>query len=130
MTSMIAVSTVWMWLYQPRFGLLNATLNGLGLRGLGWLDSPTTALPSIIIMSVWRGLGFTIIILLAGLKSIPDQLYEAARIDGADGWCLFRHITIPLMRPVILFVTVTGLMGGFKVFQQIYLMTQGGPLQT
>ena len=129
-TSMIAVSIIWMWLYQPQFGLFNAILKSSGFKPLGWLKSVSLAMPSIIIMSVWRGVGFTFIILLAGLKNIPKQLYEAASIDGANGWQQFKHITIPLLRPVILFVTVTGVMEGFHVFQQIYVMTDGGPLDS
>jgi multiple sugar transport system permease protein len=130
MTSMIAVSIVWMWLYQPQFGLFNATLRGLGLPALSWLKSPDTAMPSIIAMSVWSSVGYPIIVLLAGLQSIPREFYEAATVDGASGARLFRSITFPLMKPVTLFVTVTGFMNGFQVFQQIYVMTQGGPLNS
>jgi len=130
MTSMIAVSIVWMWLYQPQFGLFNAILRGLGLPVLSWLKSPDTAMPSIIVMSVWCSVGYPIIVILAGLQSIPRELYEAATVDGATGRRIFASITFPLMRPVTLFVTVTGFMNGFQVFQQIYVMTQGGPLNS
>lgn len=130
MTSMIAVSIVWMWLYQPQYGLFNAILHWVGLPGLSWLKSPDTAMPSIILMSVWSGVGFPIIVLLAGLQSIPREYYEAAKVSGANGVQVFFHITLPLMKPVLFFVTVTTLMDGFKVFQQIYVMTQGGPLDS
>lgn len=130
MTSLIAVSIVWMWLYQPQYGLLNSILRQIGLPTISWLKSPDTAMISIVIMSVWRNIGFPIIVLLAGLQSIPQEYYEAAKVTGAKPSQVFFYITLPLMKPVILFVTVTSLMEGFKVFQQIYIMTGGGPLNS
>lgn len=127
MTSSIAVATIWLWLYQTRFGLLNQFLIMLGFERVPWLISPEWAMPSIIFMSAWGGIGFTMIIFLAGLRGIPRTYYEAAEIDGATSFQQARHITLPLITPVIAFVTVTGFIGGMNVFQQIYLMTRGGP---
>ena len=128
MTSTIAISTIWLWLFQPRFGPLNQLLSRLKLPQGTWLTAPATAMPSIIVMSVWAGLGFYVIIFLAGLRGIPTMYYEAAAIDGASPLRMVRDITLPLLRPVMTFVLVTTIIGGFNVFQQIYLMTQGGPL--
>lgn len=127
-TSTIAISTIWLWIYQPRFGVLNQLLGALGWPQSPWLTAPGSAMPSIIIMSVWAGLGFNMIIFLAGMRGIPVLYYEAAASDGASPLQQIWHITVPLLSPVITFVLVTGLIGGFNVFQQIYLMTQGGPL--
>lgn len=127
MTSTIAIATIWLWLYQTRFGLLNQMLVMVGLPRVPWLISPEWAMPSIIFMSVWAGVGYTAIIFLAGLRGIPTLYYEAAAIDGATGWQRIRHITLPLLTPVIAFVVITGLIGGFNVFQQVFLMTRGGP---
>lgn len=130
MTSTIAIATIWLWLYQPRFGLFNYLLRGVGLSPVSWLTSPKTAMMSIIIMSVWAGIGFYVVIFLAGLRNIPKDYYEAAVIDGASTPGLVRYITIPLLSPVLTFVFVTSLIGGFNVFQQVYLMTRGGPLDS
>ncbi len=130
MTSTIAIATVWLWLYQTRFGLFNALLTMIGLPRIPWLQSPDWAMPSIILMSVWAGVGFTMIIFLAGLRGIPRSFYEAAEIDGATTLQQVRYITIPLLAPVTAFVVVTGLIGGFNVFQQVFLMTRGGPLDS
>jgi len=127
MTSTIASATIWLWLYQTRFGLINHLLAMVGLPRVPWLQSATWAMPSIILMSVWAGVGFTTIILLSGLRGIPAAYYEAAAIDGAAGWKQVRHITLPLLTPVLAFVTITGLINGFNVFQQVFLMTRGGP---
>jgi multiple sugar transport system permease protein len=127
MTSTIAIATIWLWLYQTRFGLMNQLLVLAGLPRIPWLQSATWAMPSIILMSVWAGVGFTAIILLAGLRGIPSAYYEAASIDGASALQQVRYITLPLLTPVLAFVVITGLIGGFNVFQQVYLMTRGGP---
>ncbi len=129
-TSTIAIATVWLWIYQPTFGVFNELLRTAGLPRVSWLTSPQWAMPSLIIMSVWSGVGFSMVIFVAGLKGIPKEYYEAAAIDGASGWQSAWHITLPLLNPVITFVLVTGLIGGFNVFQQVYLMTQGGPLDS
>jgi multiple sugar transport system permease protein len=127
MTSTIAIATIWLWLYQPRFGLFNQALSLVGLPRVPWLLSTRWAMPSLILMSVWGGVGFNMVIFLAGLRSIPSTYYEAAAIDGASGFQMAWFITRPLLSPVITFVLVTSLISGFNVFQQVYLMTRGGP---
>jgi multiple sugar transport system permease protein len=127
-SSTVAVALLWDWIYAPDYGLLNFVLHWLHLPTSQWLGDPSSAMPAIIIMSVWRGLGFNMVIFLAGLQGIPQELYEAARIDGANNWRTFRHITVPLISPVLFFVTVLAIIGSFQVFDQTYVMTQGGPL--
>lgn len=114
-------------MYQTRFGLLNQLLVSIGLPRVQWLTSPEWAMPSIILMSVWAGVGFTMLVFLAGLRGIPAVYYEAASIDGATALQQVRYVTIPLLAPVVAFVLVTGLIGGFNVFQQVYVLTRGGP---
>lgn len=130
MTSGIAVLLVWSWLLQPRFGLINQGLMTMGLERINFLGSTTLAMPTLIMMSIWGGLGFTMVILLAGLRGIPVEFYESARIDGGNRFQLARWITIPLMKPVLTFVVVTGIIGGFNVFGVIYILTSGGPLNS
>ncbi|RIK34781.1 MAG: sugar ABC transporter permease [Chloroflexi bacterium] len=126
-TSTIALSMVWLWLFDPNFGLLNAFLHLFGLPPLQWLQSTTQAMPSIILMSVWAGVGGPMIIYLAGLQGIPDTLYEAARVDGANSWQSFWHVTLPLLNPVTIYVLVSSIIGSFQIFGPIYAMTDGGP---
>ncbi len=126
-TSMIAVATVWKWLYNTQYGLINGILGKMGLFQPDWLSSTTWAMPSIIIMSIWKGLGFNMVIFLAGLQGISPSLYEAAKIDGANAIQRFFHITIPLLRHTTLFVVVLAIIGSFQVFDQVYVMTAGGP---
>jgi ABC-type sugar transport system permease subunit len=126
-TSAAAISMVWLWLFNGQFGLFNFVLEKLGLPAVNWLDDPDTALWAIIIMSVWRGVGSNMVLFLAGLQSIPQIMYEAAEVDGADRWNLFRRITLPLLTPTTFFVFVTSLIGSFQVFEQVYMMTRGGP---
>jgi multiple sugar transport system permease protein len=126
-TSTIAISMVWLWLYDPNFGLLNALLKALGLPPQLWLQSTKQAIPSIVIMSVWIGVGGAMIIFLAGLQGVPESLYEAARVDGANRWQLISHITLPMLKPVTLYVLVTSIIGSFHIFGPIYAMTDGGP---
>ena len=125
--SIVAVSLLWAWMYTPDFGIINYTLSSLGLPTPTWLVDPKLAMPSIIIMSIWRGLGFNIVVFLAGLQSIPRDLYEAAELDGAGDWSRFRQITVPLLTPTIFFAAVMALITSFQVFEQTYIMTQGGP---
>lgn len=125
--SIVAVSLLWAWMYTPDFGIINYLLSYLGIPKINWLVNPQLALPSVIIMSVWRGLGFNIVVFLAGLQSIPRDLYEAAALDGATGWDQFRSITVPLLTPTIFFATIMALIGSFQVFEQTFIMTQGGP---
>jgi len=126
-TSAVAVSMVWRWLYQPDFGLFNALLSAVGLPTLPWLNSLRWAMPSVIIMSIWQTVGYNMVIFLAGLQGISDQFYEAAEIDGANVWQRFRHITLPLLSPTTFFILVTATIGAFQAFNQIYIMTNGGP---
>lgn len=125
--SIVAVSLLWAWMYTPDFGIINYLLSLVGLPKVDWLVDPQLAMPSVIIMSVWRGLGFNIVVFLAGLQSIPRDLYEAAELDGAGGWDQFRQITVPLLTPTIFFATIMALIASFQVFEQTYIMTQGGP---
>ncbi|HOY68778.1 MAG TPA: sugar ABC transporter permease [Candidatus Ozemobacteraceae bacterium] len=130
-TSLNAVSIVWNFIYHPDYGLLNKLLALLHLPPQLWLQDPFWAMPCIILMSVWKGLGYNVVIFLAGLQNIPKHLYEAARIDGASWLQQFRHITFPLLSPTTFFVFVMSTIGSFQVFSQIYMMTpRGGPLKS
>jgi len=129
-TSAVVSSLIWLWLYNPQGGLLNMILESLGLSPLKWLSDPKLAMPSIILMSVWQGAGWSMVIYLAGLQGIPESLYEAARIDGANGRQQFRSITLPLLMPVTLFVVIIGFIGALQMFSPVYVMTQGGPLNS
>ncbi len=126
-TSSIALSMVWLWLFDPHLGLLNLILNAVGLPSQPWLQSTQQAMPSIILMSVWGGVGGTMLIYLAGLQGISEQIYEAAQVDGATVWQSFWRITLPLLRPVTLYVLVTSIIGSFQIFGPIFAMTGGGP---
>jgi ABC-type sugar transport system permease subunit len=127
-TSMVAVSVVWIWIYEPSMGILNRLLTGLGLMPRQWLYDPKLALGSIIAMSIWKSLGYNMIIFLAGLQGIPREMLEAAEVDGAGSAAKTWHITIPMLRPVTFFLFVTGTIGAFNVFEQVNVMTSGGPL--
>ncbi|HEX6681490.1 MAG TPA: sugar ABC transporter permease [Candidatus Limnocylindrales bacterium] len=129
-TSIVAISVVWRFLLQPESGLLNSVLGLVGIDGPNWLANTSTALPAVIAMIVWRGLGFQMVIFLAGLQAIPQELYEAARIDGASRWAQFRHVTVPALRPTLLFCTVIGSIGLLQVFEEPFVMTRGGPLDS
>ncbi len=126
-TSWVVVALVWKWLLNPADGLVNTVLGTLGLPQPGWWTDPNWAMASVVLASAWKDLGFVMVILLAGLQAIPADLYEAARIDGASAWRLFRHITLPLLTPSTFFVVVISLINGFQVFDQVYVMTRGGP---
>ena len=131
-TSIVAVGWIWRWIYTPN-GVLNEGLGHLGVGPFGFLQSPDLAIYSIIGMTVWQGLGFQIVIFLAGLEGVPDTYYEAAALDGAGAWHRFLHITIPLLNPTIVFLTVVGVINSLQVFTQIRTMTsqgQGGPLNS
>jgi multiple sugar transport system permease protein len=127
-TSWVAVSVVWLWLLDGRVGLVNYGLSFLGLSGPDWLANPRTAMLAIILITVWKGAGFQMIIWLAGLQNIPRELYEAAVVDGASKWQRFRHVTLPMLAPTTFFLLITGVIGSFQVFTPIFVMTQGGPL--
>ena len=127
-TSIVAVSLVWKWLYNPAFGAFNFVLALLHLPTLNWLQDPVLALPCIMVATIWKDVGYAIVIFMAGLAGIPNMLYEAAYIDGADKIKSFRHITLPLIRPTTLFVLVTSLISYLQAFTQIFMMTEkGGP---
>lgn len=126
-TSMVVVSVIWGLMYHPNSGLINGLLQMGDLPAQPFLISPNQSMPSIVVMMIWKDVGFNMIFFLAGLMGIPDVLYEAARIDGAGRWQLLRHITIPLLRRTTVFVLVTNLITAFKVFTPIFLMTRGGP---
>ena len=129
-TTLVAVALVWRYIYHPQYGLLNA---GLGLVGLGpvdWLGDPSWAMPSIILLSVWKNFGYNMLVFLAGLSSIPEELYEAAALDGAGAWKRLRHITLPMLGPTFVFVGVVTMIASFQIFSEPYVMTQGGPLKS
>jgi multiple sugar transport system permease protein len=127
-TSIVAIAVVWRFLLDPDVGLINMALGGLGITGPAWLADPVLAMPSIIAMAVWRNLGFAMIVFLAGLQAIPAMLYEAAAIDGAGRWQGFRYVTLPMLRPTILFMTVITTIGYLQLFEEPFVMTNGGPL--
>jgi multiple sugar transport system permease protein len=126
-TSMVAVAMIWIQLFDPLYGVISNALEGIGIRGVNWLGDPNLAMPSIIVVSVWKVIGWNMLIYLAGLQGIPDYLKEAASIDGANGWQTFWRITLPLLQPTTFFIFVTSLIGAFQVFDQVYVMTGGGP---
>ncbi|GAA3470274.1 carbohydrate ABC transporter permease [Nonomuraea roseola] len=126
-TSWVVVALMWKWLLNPASGIVNWALGLLGVEGPGWWTDPTWAMPSIILASAWKDLGFVMIILLAGLQAIPNEYHEAARVDGASAWQRFRRITLPLLSPSTFFVVVISLINGFQVFDQVHVMTGGGP---
>ncbi|HYC56183.1 MAG TPA: sugar ABC transporter permease [Candidatus Binatia bacterium] len=126
-TTIVAVAVVWRYLYHPRFGLLNQALIAAGLEPVDWLGDPSWSMPAIILMSVWKNFGFNMIIFLAGLQSVPERLYEAASLDGAGTMRQFRHVTLPMLAPTVIFVTMLTAIGYFQLFAEPYVMTQGGP---
>lgn len=127
-TSMVAAAAVWMWLFHPARGLLNQGLMGLGLAPVRWLTNPDTVKPSIAMFSIWKSLGFNAVIFLAALKAIPEDFYDAARIDGASGWQITTKITFPLLRPAFVFALITSMIGSLQIFTEVYVMTEGGPV--
>jgi multiple sugar transport system permease protein len=129
-TSIVAVAVVWRFLLQPEFGPVNTVLSWFGVDGPNWLGSTTWAMPSLIAMAAWRNFGTAMIIFLAGLQAVPWALHEAAAIDGANAWQRFRYITLPMMRPTILFVSVTTGIGYLQFFEEPFVMTDGGPLNS
>ena len=121
------VGLIWVWLLSTQFGVLNYFLGFLGIEPINWLGSENTVIPALSLTTIWWGFGFPMLIFIAGLQGIPEHLYEAAKIDGANGSQLFFYITLPLLRPTMLFVTVTGVIAQFQVFGQPFIMTTGGP---
>jgi multiple sugar transport system permease protein len=127
-TTLVAVAVVFRFFYHPRFGALSRLLAVLGLPQIDWLGDPRWAMPAIILLAVWKNFGYNMIIFIAGLQAIPDDLYEAARIDGAGAWQQFRHITLPMLGPTFLFVGIVTAIGYLQLFAEPYVMTYGGPL--
>jgi multiple sugar transport system permease protein len=129
-TSIVAVAVVWQFLLKRQFGLINTVLGWVGISGPNWLGDPDWSMPALIMMASWRNFGTGMIIFLAGLQAVPWALHEAASIDGASAWQRFRHITLPLLRPTILFVSVTTMIGYLQFFEEPFVMTNGGPLNS
>lgn len=129
-TTVVAVAVIWRYLFHTRYGLVNWGLSLVGIDPVDWLGDPHWAMPTIILFAVWKNFGYNMIIFLAGLQSIPEDLYEAARIDGAGAWKQFRHVTLPMLGPVLLLVGILTMSGYFQLFAEPYVMTQGGPLES
>jgi multiple sugar transport system permease protein len=129
-TSIVAIAVVWRFLLNPDVGLINMLLKDVGITGPNWLADPALAMPSIIAMAVWRNLGFAMVVFIAGMQAIPTVLYEAASIDGAGRWQSFRNVTLPMLRPTILFMLVITTIGYLQLFEEPFVMTDGGPLDS
>jgi multiple sugar transport system permease protein len=129
-TPFVVVTIIWKWLYNGDFGLFNYYLLKTHLihEPLLWLSDQNLAMPSVVLMTVWTSVGFSMVVYLAGLQAIPEELYEAARVDGAGPWARLRHITLPMLAPTTMFLAVIGIIGSFQVFTQIFVMTSGGPV--
>jgi multiple sugar transport system permease protein len=129
-TPLVVAAIIWKWVYQGDYGLLNYYLLQLGIieEKIYWLADPNLALPALILMGIWGGTGATMVIYLAGLQSIPEDFYDAAKVDGANSWQRLFYITIPLLRPTTFFLLITGIIGAFQIFTEVYIMTNGGPL--
>jgi len=125
-TSGVAIAIMFIWLFNPQVGLINYFLSLIGIKGPGWLASQQWAMPALILMSLW-GIGGNMIILIAGLQGIPEHLYEAVRIDGGNKWHEFRHVTLPMLSPVLFYVIVISIINSFQIFTNVYVMTRGGP---
>jgi multiple sugar transport system permease protein len=129
-TTVVAVAVIWRYLLNTRYGLINYALGAFGIAPIDWLGDPHWSMPAIILFAVWKNFGYNMIILLAGLQGIPQDLYEAARIDGASVMQQFRHITLPMLKPTMLLVAIITLSGYFQLFAEPYVMTRGDPLQS
>lgn len=129
-TTLVAVAIVWRFIYHPRYGILNYFLGFLGIRPVDWLGDPFWAMPAIVLLSVWKNFGYNMIIFIAGLQNIPEYLYEAAVMEGANFWQQFRKITLPMLAPTTVFIAIITMIGYFQLFSEPYIMTQGGPLNS
>ena len=129
-TSAVAASIVWLWLMNPAYGLLNNVIEGLGLPGWTWLSHSKTALFSVTLVTVWQGVGANMVIFLAALQNMPQQVYEAARIDGAGPFTIFFRMTLPLIAPTMYFILTITLIGAFQLYDQVYVLTSGGPVNS
>lgn len=128
--SLVSVSMLWMWIMDADYGLLNWFLNLIGMESVMWLTSPDYALTSLILVAVWKGIGFNTLVFIAGLQSIPKDLYEAAELDHTPPWRRFLKITVPMLSPTLFFLTIIGVINSFQVFETINLMTAGGPINS
>lgn len=126
-TSMVAIALVWNWMYDPQYGLINLALSKLHLPPVEWLFNSTTAMPALILMGVWKNVGYSMVLFLAGLQTISEELYEAASLDGATPWQQFLNVTLPQMGPTLFLVSVMSTITAFQVFDPVYIMTQGTP---
>ena len=129
-TTLVAVAVIWRYLLHTRYGMINYGLDNLGIEPVDWLGDPDWAMPAIIFFAVWKNFGYNMVILLAGLQTIPKDLYEAARIDGANAWQHFLHVTLPGLGPMLLLVSILTMAGYFQLFAEPYVMTQGGPVES
>lgn len=129
-TTLVAVAVIWRYLFHTSYGLVNWALGSVGIAPVDWLGDPHWAMPTIILLAVWKNFGYNMVIFLAGLQAIPQDLYEAARIDGATRWRQFLHITLPMLGPVLMVVGVITVAGYFQLFAEPYVMTRGDPLQS
>jgi multiple sugar transport system permease protein len=126
-TVTVAVSLIWKWMYEPRVGIINSALALVGITGPNWLADPVWAMPALIILGLWKGFGYNMVLFLAGLQGIPVTLYEAAMIDGANGWQRFWKITLPLLSPAMFLAVILTVISSFQIFDQAFVMTAGGP---
>jgi multiple sugar transport system permease protein len=129
-TTLVAVAVVWRYLFHVRYGWINQMLAQVGIEPIDWLGDPSWSMPAIIVFAAWKNFGGNMIIFIAALQAIPDDLYEAARLDGAGPWAQFRHVTLPMLGPTLLMVSILTIAGYFQLFAEPYVMTQGGPLQS
>jgi multiple sugar transport system permease protein len=129
-TTLVAVAIVWRYLYHPQYGMLNYALGWFSVAPIDWLGDPRTAMPAIIMLAIWKNFGYNMLIFIAGMQTIPSELYEAAELDGAGALRQFRHITLPMLAPTFLFVGVITMIGYFQLFAEPYVMTAGGPLRS
>lgn len=129
-TTLVAVAVVWRYLFHLRYGWINQMLGQVGIEPIDWLGDPNWSMPAIIVFAAWKNFGGNMIIFIAALQAIPEDLYEAARLDGAKAWAQFRHVTVPMLGPTLLMVSILTIAGYFQLFAEPYVMTQGGPLQS
>jgi multiple sugar transport system permease protein len=129
-TTLVAVAVVWRYLFQTRYGVVNYVLQQLGIGPLDWLGDPKLAMPTIILLAVWKNFGYNMVIILANLQAVPEEVYEAARIDGASLFQQLVYVTLPILRPALMLVGILTTAGYFQLFAEPYVMTQGGPLQS
>lgn len=129
-TTLVAVAVVWRYLFHVRYGWINQVLGHVGVAPIDWLGDPNWSMPAIIVFAAWKNFGGNMIIFIAALQAVPEDLYEAARLDGANAWRQFWHVTLPMLGPTLLMVSILTIAGYFQLFAEPYVMTQGGPLQS